>query len=222
MSVLFHPLDEILSSRSKVRLLRALLPLDDSVSAREAARLASVPSAPALRALADLAAMGILHRTELSSQHLYTVNRQSPLVRDGLTPLFAAERARVGAIFGRLREELRPELSEGVILTLAIYGSAARGEDRPGSDLDVLAVTRDDDPVMPVHDTLTRLAPELDRMFGLDLSPVVVSLDRLRRQCEAGDPVMSAVLEEARVVAGSPLDALWEPPSDEVSRGALG
>jgi Fic family protein len=80
MGMLLQPLNAVLSSQSKVRLLRALLPLEDGVSAREAARLAGIPSAPALRALADLVALGVLHRTELASQHLYRVNRENSIV----------------------------------------------------------------------------------------------------------------------------------------------
>jgi hypothetical protein len=90
MGMLLRPLDAILSSQSKVR----LLPLEDGVSAREAARLARVPLPPALRALADLSELGVLHRAELRSQHLYTVAHDNPLVRDALVPLFEVERLR--------------------------------------------------------------------------------------------------------------------------------
>lgn len=206
MGILFHPLDAILASRSKVRLLRVLLPLDDAVSAREAARLAGTPVAPSLRALSDLVALGVLFRVRLRGQHLYTVNRESPLVRDGLTPLFEREAARVTAVFAQLREALGPELAAGAVLTLAIYGSAARGDDRPESDLDVLVVTRSAEDVPGTHEALSRSAAVLDREFGLDLAPMVISSQQLNQQAEAGDPVVVEMQKDARVVAGLPLD----------------
>lgn len=208
MGILFTPLDAILGSRSKVRLLRVLLPLDDAVSAREAARLAGTHPTPSLRALSDLAALAVLHRVRLRGQHLYTVNRENPLVRDGLAPLFDRETARVSAVFARLREALGPELAAGTVLTLAVYGSAARGDDRPASDLDVLVVTRSAEDVPGAHEALARTAPVLDREFGLDLAPMVVSGRQFNHQAEAGDPVVAEMQKEARLVAGLSLDHL--------------
>jgi UTP:GlnB (protein PII) uridylyltransferase len=208
MGILFTPLDAILGSRSKVRLLRVLLPLDDAVSAREAARLAGTPPTPSLRALSDLAALAVLHRVRLRGQHLYTVNRENPLVRDGLQPLFEREAARVSSVFARLREALGAEFTASAVLSLAIYGSAARGDDRPGSDLDVLVVTRSAEDAPGAHEALSRSAPLFDRDFGLDLAPMVISRQQFNQQAEAGDPVMAEILKEARVVAGLPLDQL--------------
>jgi predicted nucleotidyltransferase len=205
--MLLRPLDAALSSQSKVRLLRALLPLEEGVSAREAARLAGVPQPPALRALNDLVELGILHRAELTSQHLYTVNREEELVRDGLMPLFGAEQKRVRAVFDCLEGALKEELSSGRLLTLAVYGSAARGEDRPESDLDVLAVALEE-AVPEVHECLTQLAPELERRFGLDLSPVVLSREQFHHQSATGDPMIASALKEGRVVAGLSFDRL--------------
>jgi predicted nucleotidyltransferase len=207
MGMLLRPLDAALSSQSKIRLLRALLPLEDAVSAREAARLAVVPLPPALRALKDLVALGVLRRVELTSQHLYTVNREEALVQAGLEPLFAAEQKRVRSVFEWLREGLANELSSGALLTLAVYGSAARGEDRPDSDFDVLAVTQGE-AVSAVHDRLAKLGPELEKKFGLDISPLVVSTEQFHHQLVTGDSVAASIQHEGRVVAGLPFDRL--------------
>lgn len=206
MGILLRPLDAALSSRSKVRLLRALVPLEDGVSAREAARLAGIPSAPALRALADLAALGVLLRTELPAQHLYRINRDNSLVSEGLEPLFQAERDRLSRVFATLRAAFEMEVADDTLRTLAIFGSAARGADRPESDLDVLAVTREPKQVSPVHEKLVGLAPELERRFGLDLSPVVIAQHQLQRECSDRDSAMVNALQDARVIAGVPME----------------
>lgn len=208
MGMLLQPLDAALSSQSKVRLLRALLPLEDGVSAREAARLAGIPSAPALRALADLVALGILLRTELRTQHLYRVNRNNTLVPDGLEPLFHAERARLSQVFAMLREAFEADLADGTLCTLAIFGSAARGSDHPESDLDVLAVTWEPQHVPPVHEKLVGLAAELEGRFGLDLSPVVMAQHQFLHECNAGDSAMVRALHDVRVIAGLPMEQL--------------
>jgi predicted nucleotidyltransferase len=199
--MLLHPLDAVLSSQSKVRLLRALLAQEDALSAREATRLAAVPLAPGLRALADLVALGVLRCTKLRTQHLYTVNRDDPLVVHGLLPLFAAEQARVRAVFASLREGLAEELTAKAVRTLSVCGSAARGEDRPGSTLDLLVVTGSADDLPQVEAKLARLAGEMERRFGTRLSPTLLSQEQFHERCAAGDPAVLAMLYEGRVVA---------------------
>ena len=90
-----HPLEGAVESRSKISLLRALLRGSAPVSAREAARLAGITHAGALRALDHLAALGLVDRTETPGQHLDVINREDELVTRGLAPLFEAEQERV-------------------------------------------------------------------------------------------------------------------------------
>jgi predicted nucleotidyltransferase len=205
MGMLLRPLDAILASPAKVKVLRALLAIGDGTSGRKVARLAGVEVPSAFRALADLSAMGVIHREHLESQHLYSVNNANPLVRDGLRPLFDAERQRVSDVFEWLRELLADHLDRGAVHSAVLYGSAARGDDRPESDLDLLVVTTTDEAVREIHGHVVEQASEMDERFGLDLSPLVISHRRLREQLAAGDMVMATAIREGRQVAGEPL-----------------
>ncbi|CAN5758296.1 hypothetical protein BH23GEM6_BH23GEM6_24750 [soil metagenome] len=167
--------------------MRALLSMQEAVSAREAARLAGVAHPPALRALGDLTTLGVLRRVELSSQHLYTVRHGNHLVRNGLVPLFEAERQRVRAAFHWLVQALGEEIHTEAVRSVAVYGSAARGDDGPGGGFDVLVVTASEAAVPEIHRKLLRLAPELDRELALHLAPLVISRARLQEQITAGD-----------------------------------
>lgn len=208
MGILFRPLDTILASRSRVAVVRALLESGAGVSAREAGRLAGIAHSGALRALDDLVVLGIVERLETRGQHIYTLNLRHRLVDQGLVPLFAAERGRVGEVFDWMAETLEPYLESNIVLSAVIFGSAARGEDGPGSDLDVLVAVRKPADVEPVHDHLANASTELFQYFGLSLSPVVVDAEQLARQFRGGGTFVRAVLREGRHVAGTPLDAL--------------
>jgi predicted nucleotidyltransferase len=205
MGMLLRPLDAILASPAKVKVLRALLAIGDGTSGRKVARLAGVEVPSAFRALADLSAMGVIHREHLESQHLYSVNDANPLVRDGLRPLFDAERQRVSDVFEWLRELLADHVARGAVHSAVLYGSAARGDDRPESDVDLLVVTTTDEAVREIHSHIVEQASEMDERFGLDLSPLVISHRRLREQLAAGDVVMATAIREGRQVAGEPL-----------------
>jgi predicted nucleotidyltransferase len=210
MGMLFRPLDAVLGSQSKVGLLRALLQSSAPVSAREAARLAGLAHSGALRALDDLVELGVVNRTETPGQHLYTINSESELVEQGLGPLFTAERGRVAEVFRWIPERLKSYLSDGVVRSAVIFGSAARGEDRPDSDFDLLVVAWRQEDVEPVHQHLVDASGELFQRFGLLLSPVVIAVEQLVRQHHGGDPFVEAVLQEGRHVAGVRLERLLE------------
>lgn len=206
MSIFLSPLDHILTNRGKVRLLRALIPLSRPVSGREAAKLARLSQTPALRALDDLVALGVLRRTETPSQHLYEVNRMHQLVREGLEPLFRAERERIGRVLDALRTVLSQDADH--IASAAVFGSAARGQDRPGSDFDVLVIAKDEVDVDPLHGRLADCIPRMEEEFGLDLSPVVLPLTQFRQMHRNGDSLVTDVLRDARLITGERPEAL--------------
>ena len=92
-----NALDNILGTTTKIRLLRALLPLQAPASGREAERLAAVPHYSAGRALRDLVALGVLRRTTTPGTHLYEINREHDLV-PALAALFEGESARLASL----------------------------------------------------------------------------------------------------------------------------
>jgi predicted nucleotidyltransferase len=208
MGMLLRPLDRILGSQSKVALLRVLSRTTGPVSAREAARLAGIAHSGARRALEELTQMGVVERAETAIQHLYTISASHELAVRGLAPLFSLEQERVAAVFEYVRELLRTELDAEGVRNVTLFGSAARGEDTPASDLDLLVVTAAADQESAVHERLVDAAPEVFRRFGLGLSPVVLARDQLVRQAEAGDPFVGDVIRDGRHVAGEAIEGL--------------
>jgi predicted nucleotidyltransferase len=200
--MLFEPLDEILGRRSKVRLLRALGPLDRPVSGREAARLAGL-SHRAITALDELAALGLVIRREAAGQHLYTFNRDHVLAL-AIQHVFAEEERRSSLIL----ERIRSVAVEAGALYAGVFGSAARKEDRPGSDLDLFMVVEPEDAKERARDAMVLALEELQEHFGARLSPIVVTLIEARRQAREESPLLQAVLRDARRVHGRPLEEL--------------
>lgn len=205
----FHPLDNVLSSPVRVRVLRALIGLTRPVSGREASRLARTSLPLTQRTLADLVAMGILLLEETPAQHLYRINRESMLVRNGLVPLFEVEEERSRAVFEELRHLLTEALEDGGgVETAILFGSAARGDDAPGSDFDLLVVTREAESAERVHDVLSARAPDLRTRLGISLSPVVLDREAVRRQAGVGASLIQDVLRDGRRICGRPLEEI--------------
>lgn len=207
MGLFFTPLDLILSSASKLRLLRALHGTHAPMSGREAAAAAGVAVQPAQRALAELVAVGVVRRDDTRSQHLYTLNRENVLVRSALEPLFQAEAARVGTVFREVAEALGGTAAEHVA-GMYLFGSAARGKDRVGSDFDVLTVVTSRQHVDSTHEALAQSADALYTRHGLRLSVVVLDLPKLRKMHGKGDALVTELLRDNRRITGMRLEEL--------------
>jgi UTP:GlnB (protein PII) uridylyltransferase len=210
-TMLLDPLDQLLGTRTKVGLLRVLVPLDRPVSGREAARLAGVSSI-ALKALEELAEAGILKLERGTGQHLFTFERRHHLA-PVIETLFEAERQFTAAIFDHLRDGLAG--LEGVE-SAVVFGSSARGEAGPGSDLDLLVVVRGHEDREGVRMGLAEGAPGLRANFGVRLSPVVLTREQVRTQVGENDPFVREVLGDARHVWGTDLT---EWPAEEFVHG---
>lgn len=214
MGTFFHPLDDALGTRSKVRVLRVLVTREGGLSGREVARQADVTPRTALQALDDLCALGLVHREVSPAEHRFSINRRHTLVKNGIEGLYAAERRAVDHVFDRLQATCSRLAQEtpARIRAAWLFGSAMKGEDRPTSDLDFLLVTESDDGTDDLRKELAETRDEFEEEFGLDLSPVVMTVDRIREMDAEGASLTRAVREDARRVFGSSVrEVLGDP-----------
>lgn len=189
-----HPLDEILASRAKVRLLRSLHSADQPLSGRAAARATGLSHTAALRALDELYAQNVLSLAAGAGGMRFRLNHDHVLVSDGLVPLLMLEQA----LDDRLAEFIL-ERAPGA-LSIVLFGSSALGDDSETSDLDVFVVVPDDTESEHVFEELA--GSEAGSRFGKRLGPVVWTVSRLRRAHRSGDRLLASILENGRVLAG--------------------
>lgn len=200
--MLFRTLDEVLGSTTKVRILRALMPLTAPVSGHEARTLAGVRSQSGVRvALNDLTELGILEREDTRRIRLFRINRRHDLA-EPLAALFRAESSRVGALRQALQDVLEAGAVQEHTLSIILFGSNARGEARPTSDLDLLVATRAE-PADHVRDVLMDAIPEIERRFGLRISPLLLSKERVQERYRDGDPLMQNIHADGRTLYGT-------------------
>jgi predicted nucleotidyltransferase len=206
--MLFRTLDAVTGSTAKVRILRALLPLASPVSGNEARLLAGVRSKSGMQAALDqLTELGILTRDETRRIQFYRINRAHDLV-EPLTALFDAESRRIAAVQKALAEILESGAVREHILSIILFGSNARGDALPTSDLDLLAVTEEASQAERVLQVLIDAIPDVQRRFGLRVSPLVMEKARVQERYRDGDPLLKNVLSDGRRLYGAHFHAI--------------
>lgn len=136
-SHLRYPLTRLLGNGGNVRVLRALFTYGAPLSAAQLARDTGLTPQGTRRVLDGLAGQGIVSALGQGRANLFTIDAAHPLSTP-LRMLFAEEQSTWNALMQRLREILQ---SQKAVKAAWLYGSVARGNDEPASDVDVALVT---------------------------------------------------------------------------------
>jgi DNA-binding transcriptional ArsR family regulator len=170
-SAIRNPLDLIFGVDSNVRVLRVLARHGGFLSSSDISLRAGLSKSSTRLGLLSLGETGVVSVEGSGYSRLYRLNGEHYLRRE-IESLFAAESKRFAAILEAIRLSLGDQ--ENLVRSLWVYGSAARGDDGLGSDLDVGLVAEADDLPAVVEAVRARLVDQSDR---LGFSPSVVGLD---------------------------------------------
>lgn len=191
---LHNPLDQLLSTGGKVKVLRVLL-RDPSRgwTGRELAAAAGVSPPQSIASLRDLEGAGVVQRRVIGRAHEWRLIRENSLVGT-LTELYTTERN----LPLQLEQELAKSLKGLGVQRAVLFGSVARGEETDQSDIDLFIEVRSEKDRAAVNAHLTPLFLETHLRFGLSLSPYVLT----RREVEqpANPALIRSVAREGRVL----------------------
>jgi predicted nucleotidyltransferase len=169
-----HLLELVLGAKSKVAALRVLVNSKNGFSGSSVAKRAGMGLLAIQNALADLEGLGLVEVERGSVEYRYRLNNKHYLVGRGLQAVFEAERVMVRS----LAHDLRP-LLEGRVFSAGLFGSFARSEAGPGSDIDLLIVVRTLKDRERAGALLSHQLPEITKRYGLPIQPVIYERRRL-------------------------------------------
>ena len=163
-SALRYPLDEILGSAARVRLVRVLVhDVESPLGVADAARLAGLTPAGARKALERLEESGLLARVGSGRAQKWGLKQDQSIVQ-ALRHLFADEQQRYQELVARLRGAVAlPEISAAWIRRLPLG--------MPGP-LDISAVA-ENDAITWAHEELRSRLIELESEFNLIIEVAV-------------------------------------------------
>jgi predicted nucleotidyltransferase len=184
-----------------------LLHPEESTHVREIARAIGKAPGTLLRELNALAAAGVLVRKPLGNQVHFQANPACPIYED----LRSILKKTVG-VADVLREAIAPLGPK--IRAAFVYGSVARGEERPGSDLDLMVVGE-----ARFADVVAALALAQETLRR-EVNPNVYPALEFRKKLAARDPFLGRVLAERKIFIVGGEDDLGKPAAHRKAEGA--
>lgn len=166
-----QPLDELLGTVSCVRVVRELTLHGEPLSASELAERTTLSRPSAGDAVTKLVELNAVETIGTGRYVQYRL-RESHFLARALQDLFRQEARRRSRVFEALRETA--EHADPGPRAVWLYGSVARGEDRPGSDLDLLVVASSSESRQALGDLFRDALADLEDRWNLPPCSVVV------------------------------------------------
>jgi predicted nucleotidyltransferase len=188
---------------NEARVLSALLRVETSVSGRAVARITGLTQSTAHRSLARLREVGLVVAEPSPPSLLYHANRDHLAMPALLALLHLDERLRARTAEHVAGWRLAPA-------SVVVYGSVARGEATPGSDLDLLVVRPDaiePDEASWQHQ-LAELADRVQRWTGRRASVVEMSRSEAAQGLVDREPFLVEAARSGWLIAGQSLGEL--------------
>jgi predicted nucleotidyltransferase len=192
----FHnALDDILGNPLRLRVLRVLTRSpSQGFTGREMARHCDASPSQTIRALESLEDSGIVTREVAGPAHVWRVSPQH-LLSDPLLDLFKQEER----LLPVLKSEIRALVAGLPIQRAVIFGSVARGEEQPASDVDLFVEVRTPNEKDQVEGVLSAASPKFALRFGNPLSSLVLTDRQVRRP--SNSQIMKSVSQDGEPIS---------------------
>jgi len=164
---------DLLKSETKFKIIKFLLNHEAAMSEREIASVLKISHMSVNRTMRELAALHLAAYVTVGKAHLWKVNRQSFMY------------GALGELVGRveslddpltaLKQTLTRRLALKSVRRVVLFGSIARGAEKPDSDIDVFILIRNNEQRPRLEKILDKLSLECLEKFGNRLSPYVLT-----------------------------------------------
>jgi len=184
-------LAELLSSRARAEIFRLLLcGSGEELHVREIERRSGLNDSTLRQELRKLVRLDLVQSRRDSNRVYYRAKTENPL--------YPEIRNLVLKTIG-LADGLKSALVDTRIRVAFVFGSIARGEEKAGSDVDLMVIGQ-----LGLRD-LSRLLSGIEEKIGREVNPHVLNEKEFRRRVQANEHFVSRVMESTKIfIIGSP------------------
>ena len=181
-------LNSILNSEIKIKIIRVFASRLEGYHAtgREIARLVGTTAPTAHTALKELYAYHILTYEISGRNHLYSLNRETRLVKDILLPMLQKEDDFKNDVFSFIISLLKKKKAMKSIVSILFYGSQQKEKSNESSDIDIAVIVRDNSDLKIMEDLfIENITSSFYDYFGVSLDAYIKTqkdfIDRLNK-----------------------------------------
>lgn len=185
---------QILGNKFTMSVLKTLLRYRRKVfTVRELARLSGFSHPKVSKVIKELEAASVVKLQPIGRAYQIMLNEESYILRSIIEPAFKAEQETVNELISTIR----PFFVNKKILSAAIFGSVARGQEKRSSDVDLLVVAEDKE---IANESVAEASTVTLSTFGTALSPLIMNKDQL--VSKRNKKLVKSILESYLLVYG--------------------
>lgn len=192
---LHETVEEILGNKIKICILRLLYKTRGIFSGREISRLVGFSPTQTISNLRDLEAAGLVMRQRAGKTDLYQLNTVNSATDGLLSPVFDWESNLVDELAAMYVEKLGNKL-----ISIKQFGSAARGEEGPGSDIDLLLTLEDSVDPEKIEGAVYEVDLAAGQRFGCPVSSIFVTASEYKRKVRSKKGFWKDIPTESKTV----------------------
>ncbi len=203
---IYDKLDEILKNGSKIKILRFLFTEGDEHTGRGIARGISMSVSSTYSTLQRMKDEGLLSVRKKGNAILYKLQKNNYIVKKLLEPLFEKEKSISNDIVSFIARNLFREKKE--IISIAIFGSVARKEERSRSDIDLVVIAKSKIGKSKVDKAMDKLSIDVAKKFGASISPYILTEAEIKRKYNEKQPIIHSILNSNQLIYGEPIERI--------------
>lgn len=170
----FQPLLNLLNSEAKLKVLQFVFKQSyHSMSERELAKLIGISNESVRRIMQEFHDFDLVYPQRLGTAVTWNRNKTSFAYKElkkVVNPLNSLESPK-----DHLIKTIKSALSDQPVEKVVLFGSVARGEERPGSDIDLFILTSNESTKLMLQEPLNKLGVECLKLYGNSFQPTVMT-----------------------------------------------
>jgi predicted nucleotidyltransferase len=202
------PLDNILNTEVKVRILRFFCRTGAEWNGRQVAKEIGVTPKTAHQALNTLNKEKVLLLRNMGKTHVYSLNEGNFLVSKLLKPLFLKEDSILDHIIKAIKRKISSSKARKAIISIAIFGSVSKQEEHSSSDIDLAVLVKDAKAKASAERLFEEIGSRIAVEFGNGISPYINTRMEFNSKYKKGLPVVKNILKSHNLIYGERLEKL--------------
>lgn len=201
-----RPLNHILDSQTKATCLRLLCNHPTEINGRQLSKIVKLSPTTVHKAMKELANEQIIILKNYGNSHVYELNKGNKIVIEILKPMFNKERMLLDSFIKEIVRDIKKSGFINSIFSIALFGSVHQGAEKPGSDIDLCVVVKEQKDKKRVEDLIFNMNSGLMVPLGMGIEPYVKTINEFKK--DKGLGVIKSILKSHRIIWGERLEGI--------------